>query len=94
MANNNGLHNAFEKITKSIKTLADTMKGTLIQSFKNIYSESSQDSENIKWTNYHCTSCGCNLIIKEHNAQKIYYECINCGKIHKSYKNNHYGGFK
>lgn len=48
----------------------------------------------LKWTNYNCTSCGCTLIIKEHTQDTIYYECYNCGKIHKAPKNRVLGRFK
>ena len=83
--------NTFEKLNKVIRTLGDTLSG-----FSNVFENVCHVKlpKNMKWTNYKCTSCGCGLIIKEHDHNMIYYECAGCGKIHKAYKNNIYRGFK
>lgn len=46
------------------------------------------------YTNYRCDKCDCSLVMCKNTANSIYYQCINCGKIHKANKGKILGRFK
>ncbi len=85
------LSNAFKQISKCLYDLFYySVKGRpnfSISDYKWIW------DYNLPVTNYHCSKCGANLLIKSHTQDFIVYLCPECGKYHKAYKNKVLGRF-
>ena len=81
----NKLRNAFENVGHSFSRIKNALEKTA-DLFRKI-SETPTKQQNIDYTNYRCDSCNGILAIDSHDATEITYICLDCGKIHKSKKN-------
>lgn len=84
---------AFEKLCHGLLQLCKVFAINLGNAFNKTFESTTLQLDMPNLTNYHCSKCGCRLIIAEHNQKEIIYECMGCGKIHKAYKNRLLGRF-
>ena len=85
------LRYAFLNLSKSILHTSKIISKTFGQLFKH---ENEHLVNPINFTKYKCDKCGSMLLLCKNEPNAIYYQCINCGKIHKANKGKILGRFK
>ena len=87
----NHLANAFKNVAYQLRNIGNTFAIVFAKGFNNSQTLIKIDVPHL--TKYHCTSCGCSLVVTGHDENFIFYLCLGCGKIHKARKNKVLGRF-